>query len=251
MTETSPLRTSKCGPSGEAILDSAGPVAAAGTVSSLQKPAVAIAGTRACGAAQNALISEERASHSRGEHILAVTARQQASRPIEIGRRQLIDRILTRPEPIVVLEGPAGTGKSALLAQLGTRIGRQPRLGPAPPPCEGGVVLLWDTASSLSPETLPEEFVAGRSRLVLAKRPETEVPGLARAIVYGKAFVLGAAELLFTAEELAEAFSPARAGRILERSGGWPLLLPFAIGRQRDDTVLSDMLEHDLLRQMS
>ena len=182
---------------------------------------------------------------------MAVTARQQASRPIEIGRRQLIDRILTRPEPIVVLEGPAGTGKSALLAQLGTRIGRQPRLGPAPPPCEGGVVLLWDTASSLSPETLPEEFVAGRSRLVLAKRPETEVPGLARAIVYGKAFVLGAAELLFTSEELAEAFSPARAGRILERSGGWPLLLPFAIGRQRDDTVLSDMLERDLLRPMS
>jgi len=161
-----------------------------------------------------------------------MTARQQASRSIEVSRGRLIERILARPEPVVVLDAPAGMGKSTLLVQLGARIGRQAWLrSEAPAPSEDGVPVLWDIADGLSPAPLPEEFVAGRARLVLAKRPGTDVPGLARAIVYGKAFLLGTADLLFTAAELTEAFSPTRADRILERSGGWPLLLPHAPGR--------------------
>lgn len=165
-------------------------------------------------------------------------------------RRVLVDLILSRPEPIIVLEAPAGMGKSILLRQLAARTGQQVWTSRTVPALDGDP-LLWDIPLDRLPHRLPERFLNGSGRLVIAKRPEIDLPGLARAIAYGKAFVLGPTRLMFDAEELAGMMAPGRAARVHERSGGWPFLIPYAERRQPDERVLEQMLVGDLLRPMA
>lgn len=157
-------------------------------------------------------------------------ARDAAPALAELPREALLARLRARPEPIVLIEAPAGTGKSVVLRQLARAL-RQPVWldAVAPPPDKGGAIILWDLPPGATPEPLPECFIAGAHRLILAKRPETHLPGLDRAVVYGRAHVLGTEALLFTEEELSAFLSHRRAKRIMAASGGWPLLLPFAI----------------------
>ncbi len=143
-----------------------------------------------------------------------------------IQRRALLDLIETAEAPIVVLDAPAGMGKSMLLAQLAQRLGIAVGRGLSPP--DDGPVALWDLGPSLAPLHLPEAFIAGERRLILAKRPQQEVPGLARAASYGRVLRLGETELRLGLEELEAHFPPRIAARLLEQSGGWPLLLGLA-----------------------
>lgn len=141
-------------------------------------------------------------------------------------RLRLLELIESTAAPIVVLEAPAGMGKSMLLTQLSQRLGVPVARGISPP--DAGAIALWDLGGLQAPQRLPEAFVAGERRLVLAKRPQQEIPGLARAAAYGRVLRLGETELQLSLEEL-EAQFPARiAARLLEQSGGWPLLLGLA-----------------------
>lgn len=147
-----------------------------------------------------------------------------------IDRVALREQILARPEPVIVIEAPAGMGKSVLMAQLAAALGVPLHSAAAAPAPSSDGVVLWDIPSRASPAPLPEAFVAGVSRIIIAKRPETELPSLARAIVYGNAVRLGSAELLFTRDELAGQFPPRLVDRLLQQSGGWPMLLRHAAG---------------------
>lgn len=143
-------------------------------------------------------------------------------------RPELAARILARPEPVVVLEAPAGMGKSTLLRQIGASAGIAVHARPdAPGPA---ALVLWDLPPGTRPEALPEAFLAGSGKLILAKRPDVEMAGLARALAYGQASVIGAEDLLFNEAELARHFPGIT--DILDRTGGWPLLLPY-VGSER------------------
>jgi len=172
-----------------------------------------------------------------------------AAPAIEIDRPALVDLILRRPEPVVVLEAPAGMGKSVLLRQLAARTGGLVHADVAAPAFEADCTRVWDVPAD-GGAALPEAFTAGGAKLVLAKRPETEIDGLARAIVYGRAAVIGPADLMLKSSELASAVSPRQASRLVARSAGWPLLLPYALGKRLDERLLADLFEHDLLQQM-
>ena len=163
----------------------------------------------------------------------------------ELPRDGLLARILARPEPIVLIEAPAGCGKSVLLRQLAARLGREVHLGTAPPAPPGdGAPLLWDLPPHAAPGPLPERFMAGADRLILAKRPQAVLPGLDRAVAYGRAHVIDTAALLFTAPELAARLPRRRAERIMDASGGWPLLLGF-VETGRDAARLEAVLAED------
>lgn len=143
-----------------------------------------------------------------------------------IPRPRLLDLIETAEAPIIVIEAAAGMGKSVLLAQLSQRLGVAVQRGLLPP--EPAPITLWDLDANTAPQRLAEGIVAGEQRLILAKRPQQDIPGLARAAAYGRVLRLGETALQFTLEEL-EAHFPARiAARLLEQSGGWPLLLGLA-----------------------
>lgn len=168
-----------------------------------------------------------------------------------IARRRLVDRLLARHEPVVLIEAAPGMGKSLLLMQLAARLGtavhsreRAPEVG------DGRVPVLWDIPPGSEPEALPEPFVAGSHRIVVAKRPHTRLRGLSRAAAYGHAFALDPRELLFDAGEIEAAFGPA-ARRVIEESGGWPLLVARFAGSTPDEEVMRRFLREELLEPLT
>jgi ATP/maltotriose-dependent transcriptional regulator MalT len=174
--------------------------------------------------------------------------------PIPTGRAPLIDRaekrrdILASPEPVVLLDAPAGMGKSVLLAQLAAELDLPVHHDPTAPPDDGAPLTLWDIPPHSTPAPLPDAFASGARRIIIAKRPETTLPGLDRATLYGHVRRLGAAGLLLGRDELIAAMPARLADRTLAASRGWPLLA----GRPTPDPAdLSGFLHSELLAPMS
>jgi DNA-binding CsgD family transcriptional regulator len=161
-------------------------------------------------------------------------------------RDRLIDRILGRPEKIVVLEAAAGMGKSALLREIAGRLGSPVHFG-ATAPDPAGEWVVWDIPPASTPEPLPEAFTSGDGRIVIAKRRETDLRGLARALAYGRAFIFGASDLVLGEAEIATHFGSDHARRILRDTGGWTLLVARFGERQPSADVMRAFLEAELL----
>lgn len=153
--------------------------------------------------------------------------------PTHIRRPALVARILAAREPFVVIEASAGMGKSWLMAELAEQSGHSVATGPRAP-----VSGLWDIAPGVVPTPLPDAPPRGAlPPLVICKRPETPLPGLARAAVYGRLARVPLADLFLTEDDLAQAGHP-EPQRALSLSGGWPCLLRFAT----DTTPPADMI---------
>ena len=136
-------------------------------------------------------------------------------------RERLIEHVLARPEPVVVLEAPAGMGKSVLLRQIAERTGATLHVGPESPDGKGELVL-WDIPPYGRPMPLPEGLFGAGKRIIIAKRPGVELAGLIRAFAYGQATRIEARDLLLDRDEAVRAFGR-EADERLDRSGGWPL----------------------------
>lgn len=147
-----------------------------------------------------------------------------------------------------MIEAPAGMGKSVLLAQLAAGLGVPVQHQPAVTAAGAGTWVMWDIAPGSEPAPLPEAFIAGACRIVIAKRPETDLPSLRRAEAYGQVFRLDIAELLLSRDELAQQVPPRTVDRLLHQTGGWPMLL--AHGAERNDGQLVAFLTTELLEPM-
>ncbi|MEX0970844.1 MAG: helix-turn-helix transcriptional regulator [Paracoccaceae bacterium] len=158
-----------------------------------------------------------------------------------IGRPALLARIQDCATPIVVIEAPAGTGKSWLLDDLSRAIGVPVASGLA---CPTGPVCLWDAPVCDQTGPLPAD-IAPQARLIIAKRADTAMPGLARAEVYGKVTRVQADALLFTVDDLATVYGPGVAAALMTRTGGWACLL--AAASSRSESALVEFLEAELL----
>jgi ATP/maltotriose-dependent transcriptional regulator MalT len=139
-------------------------------------------------------------------------------------RAKIVRHILERPEAIVVLEAPAGMGKSVILGQIAQREKLRVHADAMPPKMQSGRLVLWDIPPRAVPGPLPEQLLSSGCRAVIAKRPGTEIPGLPRALAYGAAHMLDRELLLVSATEGEQFFGPERAAEILAVSGGWPLV---------------------------
>jgi ATP/maltotriose-dependent transcriptional regulator MalT len=166
---------------------------------------------------------------------------------VMLPRDRLIDFILGRPEPVIVLDAAAGMGKSTLLSEIARRTGSLVYFGEAAPiPSPSRERVLWDVPPAGSPRSLPEACASGDGRIIIAKRRETSLPGLARALAYGRAFVVGTGHLLFSQAEIAEQFG-ADAERIMQDTGGWPLLVAHFSDGAPDNEVMREFLKTELL----
>ena len=163
-----------------------------------------------------------------------------------IRRRRLEDLVLDAAEPIVLIEGAAGLGKSVLLRQLADRLGLSISRGDAP--AGEGPLVLWDLDNATAPVRLHEPFIEGEQRLVVARRPGQHLPGLARAMAYGRVRVIGEAELRLTAGDLEPYYSPRLAERLLQQTGGWPLLLGLA---QPPGDLIEPFLREEVLATLA
>ncbi len=176
--------------------------------------------------------------------------RHDQGRALRIPRPALVARILASRFPIVVLEGGAGMGKSALLQDIAAALGLVIQRGSISFAADGGLTL-WDLGPSAFGVQMPEAFLEGEGRLVVAKRPEAEITGLARAVIYGRAEILGTADLLFSRDELIEVMSVSRAQHLMDRSGGWPLFLNGGPDGAASAGHLVRMLETEFLQDLS
>ncbi|NOV18658.1 LuxR family transcriptional regulator [Ensifer adhaerens] len=171
---------------------------------------------------------------------------------IDIQRDDLLRRIATAAEPIVVLDAVAGMGKSTLLSQLASKL-QCPIWRSVLPPGEDtfGEVLLWDVPSDVHEAEVAAGWQDGGRRVVIAKRPRTRLLGLDRAIAYGKALCLGTDDLCFSLDELETSYGKTEAARLLAETGGWPFLVGL-LGRQsRDEAAVIRFLADDVLREMA
>jgi len=140
-----------------------------------------------------------------------------------VSRAALVARIIADPGPVILIEAEAGTGKSWFLADLrGAGDGR-----------------LQIDVSAGDGVVLPD------GPLILAKRPDTAVAGLARAEVYGRVSRYGGADLLFDAGELA-----AEPG-LWARTGGWACLIPAARAGRPGSGAMAAFLRAELLAPLS
>lgn len=135
-------------------------------------------------------------------------------------RRDLCARILASRAAVVVLEAPGGMGKTALLHALSHDLdGLSVATGPRPAAPEMGDILLWDVPRQGG--VLPES----EARIILARRPDTPVTGLARLRLYGHVETFDSADLAFSADELVAAGIAAElAHGQIDATGGWPAL---------------------------
>lgn len=146
------------------------------------------------------------------------------------------------------MQAGAGMGKSAVLAELAALLEQVVHTGSqAPDPPADRVPVLWDIPPDSSLDVLPAAFTLDGHRLIVAKRSQTNLPGLSRALAYGKAHTLGANDLLFNRVELSRHFTPAMAERLLQQTGGWPVLLGIGDGGQLDQ----EFLEREVLDPLS
>ncbi len=162
-------------------------------------------------------------------------------------RPRILAELLGRPEPVVVVAAPAGMGKSVVLSQIAERLGVCVQVGATPVSYAPGEIVVWDIPPNVKPEALAETFVSGTARIFIAKRTEVVLPGLSRAVAYGKAHVADPAILLLSDSELTAAFGKAMATDAHERSGGWPLIV---FNASLTGNALTMFLATDLLQPM-
>jgi ATP/maltotriose-dependent transcriptional regulator MalT len=156
--------------------------------------------------------------------------------------------LLATPQSVMLLEAPAGMGKSVLLHQISAELDVLVHCSATAPAESSAAVTLWDIPPGCSPEPLPEAFVSGSRRIIIAKRSETALPGLDRASVYGHVRRFGISDLLFDREELLAAMPARLANLVLLQSGGWPML----VGESAPDGErLRHFLASELLAPMS
>lgn len=163
---------------------------------------------------------------------------------VRIGRSALVSRILGCETPIVVIEAPAGTGKSWLMEDLSRRLGLAVSCELH---CPNGPVCLWDVPDCGQSGPLPADLPS-TCRLIIAKRPDTAIPGLARADVYGKVSRIPAESLLFSLDDLTTVYPRSKATDLLARTGGWACLL--AAGSTRSEEVLVEFLQAEILAKV-
>ncbi len=168
-------------------------------------------------------------------------------------RVALLRQLLGSKMPIVVLNAVAGMGKSVALAQVAAVLGVDVHSGTlAPEP--GAGISLWDVPNNELCGTLPEAFATGKSRIILAKRPDVIVKGIDRARAYGSLLELNSRDLIFSQQELDLVLGPTLSAKRFAETGGWPLLIggPKKVGDQMVGFLQSEIvapLDHaDLVR---
>ena len=168
-----------------------------------------------------------------------------------IDRSALVAALVADPARVAVIEAPAGTGKSWVLAAVARALGLSVWRGFAMPEAEG--LVIWDVPALPLSGALPPDLAARGSRIILAKRPETAIPGLARARVYGQVSQRGWPDLMFGVPDLIRAYdlAPDAAQRVFDATGGWACLLPFVLSGQQDMPALTEFLRDDVLRPLS
>lgn len=164
-----------------------------------------------------------------------------------IDRARKRHELLAAPETVLLLEAPAGMGKSVLLTQLAEQLGTSVHRSASAPRENGSAITLWDIPPGSTPAPLPEAFLCGDRRIIVAKRPETVLPSLDRATVYGHVRRVGIADLLIGRDELRQTMSTRLAERTFRQSHGWPILLGWSGAGEQ---ALARFLTSELLSPM-
>lgn len=147
-------------------------------------------------------------------------------------RAALVRRIVAGAAPVVAIEAPAGMGKTWLLEDIADAL----------PDAR-----IWDVPPVPHADPLPETV----GRLILARRPTTAIPGLARAAVYGRVDRILPEDLLLAESDFRLAgLSPDAARAAMAQTGGWPCLVPAVIGGHATPAVLAEFLRDEIVADL-
>jgi DNA-binding CsgD family transcriptional regulator len=161
---------------------------------------------------------------------------------------RLAKLIAIRSEPVILIEAHAGMGKSRLLKSLHELWAAPIAVGDRPPVSSGGC-LLWDLPPGSIAVRIPD--LADGEQLVIARRPDTPVPGLDRLAAYGQVYRVPLDELLWTVEDFDPSIGPAEANELLAVSGGWPLLLTERGPRNIEPDALTGFIVEEILSALT
>lgn len=142
-----------------------------------------------------------------------------------VPRQALTGKILSREEPVILINAVAGMGKSCLLAQLASQLGVEVCASVNPELHQTAQPVLWDIPPDAESASMPSTILSAGQKLIVAKRPNVDLPGLDRAGLYGQVFVIDENDLLMSEEELTAIFGGSAAARIVVQTSGWPFLV--------------------------
>lgn len=181
------------------------------------------------------------AIRARAQSLRAVSAEVAPRHRTPVGillPSNLIGAILRRPEPIVILEGAAGMGKSTLLRIISADAGVRLHAGLRPPDApRRGTTALWDIPADGGAFPLTELHLRCEGRLVIGKRPEQRLPGLERGLAYGCVAVFADEALCFREEDLRSSLGATTAHAIIAKTGGWPALVGACLADREPETA--------------
>ncbi|OBZ94842.1 regulator [Pararhizobium polonicum] len=168
-----------------------------------------------------------------------------------VDRPRIIENLLADETPVTVLNAPAGMGKSCILQLLARHFATDVTFSTAAPePTGASAPVLWDIPPYGTPAPIPDGFLAGQGRLIIAKRPDVVLPGLSRALAYRHARVIDTEALLMSPDELRPLFGDPRAEAILADTAGWPLAVFNDNLFSPDDATMSTFLQSEMLETM-
>ncbi|WDZ81438.1 LuxR C-terminal-related transcriptional regulator (plasmid) [Ensifer adhaerens] len=171
---------------------------------------------------------------------------------VEIIRHGLLQRIESAHEPVVVVDAVAGMGKSVLVSQLASRLGTNVWRSDLPPSHDGPPdAVIWDVPPASVKIELDGDFLGSDRRIVIAKRPQTLIRGLNRAIVYGRVLRLDERDLCYSVDELTAAFGDAAAQTLSDRTAGWPFLVHLLSQGIHDEGDIVQFLMDEVLGTLS
>jgi DNA-binding CsgD family transcriptional regulator len=175
--------------------------------------------------------------------------KSEVASPPNFPRARLVRWVLRRSEPIVLIAATAGMGKSALLEKIAAQCGVAVRRGREPPTVANAQgPALWDIPPGCKPRALPELFVSGEVRLIVAKRPEHALVGLDRAIAYGRVASVGDNELRLSEDEIAAVVGSERARKLIAATGGWPALVAACLSPRRAEAAAAAYCFREMFR---
>lgn len=125
----------------------------------------------------------------------------------------LAERVSASARKFIVITAVAGMGKSLLLRKLSKAFDVPVCTTPEADGTATGRAFLWDIPSRAETIAFDEAIFERFERVVIARRPETDVPGIERLIVHGEALFLDDHDLLLPEGD------PARRYQC-----GWPVL---------------------------
>ncbi|MDX5594406.1 LuxR C-terminal-related transcriptional regulator [Pseudovibrio sp. SPO723] len=137
----------------------------------------------------------------------------------------LIEEIIAAPEPVAVIEAPAGSGKTTLVQRLAERLNVELTLAPSYRLGKNHQAAICDMRTLMGEVQARSVLDEQLEKCILTRRPNWNQPWCDKLVLYGTARVFSWQDLCLSRAELGEILPEEQAEQLYADTRGWPWLI--------------------------